>query len=416
MCPFQHLVEQWVEELKLFNIEPIIGYSNSPQKNWKILLKNSVLDQKLKVNCREFFCFICTNATFSSIFVQKHIDKIKGNALLVVDEAHNLGSARLSSLLPTHFDYRIALSATFERFRDEEGTDKLKSYFGDKCIEYTMERAIEDKKLTRYKYYPVLVHLSDYELDVYNLLSRELAKCIIKDKNGIEKLNEKGKRIAIKRARLIAGAKHKIETLKKVIMPYKNRSHILVYCGATTILGEQDDYLPVEEDDLRQIDAVTKMLGNELNMKVSQFTSRENIKERANLKNKFEKGEDLQALIAIKCLDEGVNIPKIKTAFILASTTNPKEYIQRRGRVLRLAESKFFAEIYDFITIPRPLDEVISLTDEEMKRDLSLIRKEVNRSEEFARISMTYMEADSIIQRIKDVYGLDDEPVEYTFE
>lgn len=90
-------------------------------------------------------------------------------------------------------------------------------------------------------------------------------------------------------------------------------------------------------------------------MKVSQFTSNESVEERAVLKREFAKGDTLQALIAIKCLDEGVNIPSIKTAFILASTTNPKEYIQRRGRVLRLSEGKEYAEIYDFITLPRPL-------------------------------------------------------------
>jgi superfamily II DNA or RNA helicase len=151
-------------------------------------------------------------------------------------------------------------------------------------------------------------------------------------------------------------------------------------------------------------------------MKVSQFTSKEDIEEREILKKEFEKGENLQALIAIKCLDEGVNIPKIKVAFILASTTNPKEYIQRRGRVLRLAEGKDFAEIYDFITTPRPLDEVPSLTIEEMKKDLSLIRNELNRAEEFARIAMNFMEADKVIQEIKDAYGLNYEPIEFTYE
>ncbi len=406
VCPFQHLVEQWVEDIVKFNINPIIGYSSSPQRDWKRKLENAIRDQKLNVKNREFYCFVCTNATFASEFVQKQLSKIKGNALLVVDEAHNFGSERLSSMLTETFNFRLALSATLERHNDEEGTKKLKSYFGKKCIEYPLERAIEEYKLTPYKYYPVLVNLSEKELQEYSFLSQEMGKCLIKGKNGKLRLSKKGERIALKRARLVAAADAKIDKLRELINPYLNQSYILVYCGAASLLGDNDDYTPVEDDDIRQIDAVTLLLGKELNMKVSQFTSKEDVEEREILKREFEEGDNLQALIAIKCLDEGVNIPKIKVAFILASTTNPKEYIQRRGRVLRLAKGKDFAEIYDFITTPRPLDEVSSLTLDEMKKDLSLIRNELNRAEEFSRIAMNEMEADVVIQQIKDAYNL----------
>ena len=98
------------------------------------------------------------------------------------------------------------------------------------------------------------------------------------------------------------------------------------------------------------------MLGNKLNMRVSMFTAKEDANERERIKQSFAEGELLQALVAIKCLDEGVNIPGIRTAFILASSTNPKEYVQRRGRVLRRAKGKTHAVIYDFITLPRDLD------------------------------------------------------------
>ncbi|HOQ38530.1 MAG TPA: DEAD/DEAH box helicase family protein [Acetivibrio sp.] len=414
VCPYQHLVEQWVEDIIKFNINPIIGYSGSSQKDWKNCLENAIRDQKLKVKGREFFCFICTNATFSSDFVQTCISKIKGDALLVIDEAHNFGSSRLSTMLSNSFNYRLALSATLERYRDEEGTAKLLNYFGKKCIEYTLERAIEEKKLTPYKYYPVIVNLNERELEVYSYLSQEISKCVIQDKNGKKRLSEKGERLALKRARLVAAAEGKISKLKEVILPYLNQSHILVYCGAASILSDNDDFLMINEDEIRQIDAVTHLLGNELNMKVSQFTSKEGIEEREILKREFAKGENLQALIAIKCLDEGVNIPNIKAAFILASTTNPKEYIQRRGRVLRLAPGKEYAEIYDFITVPRPLDEVSSLTVAEINKDLSLIRNELNRAEEFARLAMNAMQADVIIQEIKEVYGLQEKYTEFT--
>ena len=406
VCPYQHLVEQWVEDIVAFGMKPIIGYSASTQKNWKKLLENAVLDQKLRVRNREFFCFISTNATFASAYVQGYIEKIRGNALLIVDEAHNFGAAYLSRTLTAKFSYRLALSATLNRHNDEEGTAKLFDYFGEKCIEYPLDRAIEEKKLTRYKYYPVITTLNETELAKYTELSYEIGKCIIKGRNGKIKLSEKGKILALARARLVAGAEDKITKLHDCILPYVDDTHILVYCGATTLLAENKECSDVNAEDIRQIDVVTDLLGNKLNMKVSQFTSKEDMPERKVLKREFAAGDNLQALIAIKCLDEGVNIPKIKIAFILASTTNPKEYIQRRGRVLRMAEGKDFAVIYDFITLPRPLDHVHSLTEAQMKRDISLVKNELFRSQEFARISVNMAEAESVIDEIKEAYNI----------
>jgi len=121
-------------------------------------------------------------------------------------------------------------------------------------------------------------------------------------------------------------------------------------------------------------------------------------------------------MIAIKCLDEGVNIPAIKIAFILASTTNPKEYIQRRGRVLRLYKGKDYAVIYDFIAIPRPLDEVPSITNEQLRRELSLVKNELVRAKEFARIALNMGEAERIIDSIKGAYSINDYALEFEEE
>ena len=414
VCPYQHLVEQWVEDIENFNMKPIIGYSASSQKDWKKRLENAVRDQKLKVSSKEFFCFICTNATFAADFVQTQIGKIRGDILLMVDEAHNFGATQLLSLLSERYTFRLALSATIDRHNDDEGTSALFNFFGVKCIEYTLDRAIEEGKLTRYKYFPIITTLNDDELQRYSELTFEISKCILKGKNGKVKLSERGKILAMSRARLVAGATDKLEKLREYILPYTKDKHILVYCGATNILREGQDYSDFNDLDLRQIDAVTDMLGNQLDMKVSQFTSKEDVAERAILKREFAEGETLQALIAIKCLDEGVNIPKIKVAFILASTTNPKEYIQRRGRVLRLSEGKDYAEIYDFIALPRPLNEVPSLTMEQLKRELSLVKNELARAEEFSRISMNMVESDAIIDEIKMAYAINDSLI--TFE
>ena len=160
---------------------------------------------------------------------------------------------------------------------------------------------------------------------------------------------------------------------------------------------------------MRQIDAITELLGKELKMNVAQFTSKEDSYTRDLLRRKFFDGDYLQVLVAIKCLDEGVNIPAIKTAFILASTTNPKEYIQRRGRVLRKYPGKEFAIIYDFITLPRPLDEAINLTYDEIKCEKSMVRNEVNRMIEFNRLAMSKMESDKLIYELTDTYRLNED-------
>ena len=406
VCPYQHLVEQWVEDILKFNIEPIIGYSESSQKDWQKRLRDAIRDQKLKVRGKEFFCFICTNATFSSDYVQTQLAKIKSDTLLMVDEAHNFGAPYLSCLLFDNYKYRLALSATLERHNDEEGTAKLYDFFGEKCIEYTLDRAIEEKKLTKYKYYPIVVTLTEEELEAYDNLSYEIGKCIMKGKNGKMKLSSRGERLALQRSRIVAGARNKVTMLEEVIQPYIHDKHILVYCGATKGLEQNQDRSDVDSEDIRQIDMVTDLLGNKLGMDVSQFTSKESVEEREVLKREFSAGDTLKVLIAIKCLDEGVNIPKIKTAFILASTTNPKEYIQRRGRVLRLAEGKEYAEIYDFITLPYGIEEVTSLTTAQVKRNSTLVKNELRRAEEFSRIAVNMVESASLIDEIKDAYGI----------
>lgn len=404
VCPYQHLVEQWVEDIREFNISPIIGYSSSSQKDWKNRLANAILDQRIREDKR-FFCFVCTNDTFKSKYVQEQINKINSPILIVADEAHNFGAQSYAQVLDDRFAYRLALSATVDRHGDEEGTARLYQFFGSKCIEYSLEQAIKEEKLTPYKYHPVVVHLMPDELEKYRNISLEMSDCVIKGRNGKMKLNKYGEILALKRARIIAGASEKLDALREQIRPYIHENNILVYCGATHVNYEGK----YDEENVRQIEAVTRILGKELGMRVSKFTAEENMETRASIKEHFQKGQDLQAIVAIKCLDEGVNIPGIRTAFILASTTNPKEYIQRRGRVLRRAPNKEFAEIYDFVTLPRPLEEVSSLTKEQMQRDLRLVKNELARIKEFGRVSMDPTEAYELIWNIQEAYQIAEE-------
>ena len=400
LCPYQHLVEQWVEDMKKFNLNPIVAYSASSDKKYKERIKNAIFEYE--IGTRDFFTVICTNDTFKSSAMQDSLQYLHKEVLLVADEAHNLGAVGISKMLDEKYIYRLALSATMERHNDEEGTERLLKYFGKKCIEYDLETAIREKMLTPYYYYPVVVYLSEVELEKYMQLTREIGKCIVK-RNGREELSKKGQMLALHRAQLVAGASGKCQALMEVMESYSRDDHMLVYCGTAMLSDEYIDSL--EETEIRQIDYITQLLGNVMNMRVAQFTSREGKELRQERIRHFDEG-DLQALIAIKCLDEGVNIPKIKTAFILASTTNPKEYIQRRGRVLRLAEGKRFARIFDFVTLPRSLEEAANMDPEGRMKDIALVKNEIMRIQEFKRLSQNPADSDRLIMDLVDIYHL----------
>ena len=409
VCPYQHLVEQWVEDIELFNLLPTIGYSSSKQKNWKKRLEDDILD--FSIGVIDCFCFVTTNATYSSKFVCEQMKYLGKDTLLLVDEAHNFGSPNLRNKLYPNIEYRLALSATLDRHGDEEGTDCLKTYFGEKCIQYDLKRAIKEGKLTPYYYYPVVVYLDEDEKEQYRDISYRVSKECHKDKRGDLKITDKGKRLLLQRARIVAGAKSKLVELKKLMQNYKNDTHILVYCGATRVQTFEYDESEHDEEGERQIVAVSKILGNELGMKVTHFTSNESAEEREVIKRRFASADPYQAIVAIKCLDEGVNIPSIKTAFILASTTNSKEYIQRRGRVLRLASNKPYAVIYDFVTLVRPLEEVNPYsTDYNCER--ALAKRELARIKEFGEIALNSRDSDELINDLECAYELSIEELE----
>ena len=405
ICPYQHLVEQWKEDVLFFGFNPLICYSASKTKDWRKKLEDRA--NKFNRGSRKHFCLITTNATFITPFMQEQITKLKGNLLIVADEAHNLGASRIKEKLPLNFPYKLALSATINRHSDEEGTKAIFDYFGNKCIEYTLEQAIKANMLTPYYYHPVLVYLDSDELDSYITITEKISKSLSIDEKGKYILNEYTKMLLIQRARLIAGTKQKTIKLEELIRDkYINDSQMLVYCGATTI--NDVDYKEDSPDkvELRQIDAVLNILGNKLNMKVRKFTSEEDAEERENIKRHFSNSGILQCLVAIRCLDEGVNIPGIKTAFILASSTNPKEYIQRRGRVLRKAEGKKYAEIYDFITLPFKLDEIGSFDNSILLNTKGLAKREIIRMKDFSSIAMNPSESDFLIYEIQEKFGI----------
>lgn len=392
VCPQIHLVGQWEEDEINWGPEPIIAHSQSKNRHW---------DEELIVAYKRFrnkgipFVCITTNDTFSGKVISDIVSRFKEeqNVLLIVDEAHNFGAVRLSKFLPENIHNRIALSATIERHGDKEGTKKLFDYFGNKCIEYDIEQAIKDGALTKYRYYPVPVYLDVEELGKYQQLTTQLGKYLI-ETDGKLKVSDAGQQLLFKRARLLAGAKAKTELLLSLLEKYKNDKYILVYCGATTMEDEETGELE------RQIDGITSKIQKELGMSVHRFTADEDLKTRQDIKYFFEDGL-YQVITAIKCIDEGVNIPAIKTAFIMASSRNPREFIQRRGRLLRRSEGKDYAEIYDFITLPRNLDDV---WPGDFERDKSILLGEMLRINEFGRLSDNPARAEHMMNRIMEAY------------
>lgn len=393
-CPFKHLIEQWSEELSIFKIDAIKCHGNI---DYELKLKREI--NKFRQKRSNFLCVVITNASFQKESIQKIIKSNLDNILLIADEAHNFGAESISETLNMNYPYRLALSATIDRYGDEEGTLELYNFFGEKCIEYSLERAIAEGKLTPYKYYPVIVSLTENEYDEYVKISKQIAKFHVNKDNE----NDIVKRLLIKRARIIAGAENKIAALAEKIKPYKNSHNMLIYCGAIKY-GQLGYSQPSEEE--KQIESVLNLLNNNLHIYSSKFTADESDDDRKIILESF-KQQNIQALVAIKCLDEGMNIPAIKTAFILASSTNPKEYIQRRGRVLRKSPGKEYAEIYDFITLPHGLKTTSSNSTINSAVDKSLVRRELNRLIDFANLSKNPSESNDIISEIKSAYNMD---------
>lgn len=401
VCPQIHLVDQWAENVREFGVEPIIGYSNSPSGDWKNSVKRLLLRSKSgKLNS----CLITTNSSFVKKDVQELLKTIKTKFALVIDEAHNIGSELGLSALPNNATYRIALSATIERYKDKRGTESLKSYFGQECAGYTLEKAI-GKRLTPYNYHPIPCVMSESEyqriIDINDRIELIMNDPHIPESKKLQEVKE----LNVHGVRILSSLNSKFDTLKFLGNQMIDESHILVYCGKGKWVEDEID-LTEHAENVRIIDRAVEILGhNGLGMNVSRFTCTESPKERKEIKTEFTEGRT-SVMIAISCLDEGVDIPAIKTAIITSSSDNPKEYIQRRGRVLRKFPGKDCAEIYDLISIPVSLDES-NCCNLNYNTELKLLSKELNRIIEFSRLAKNPEETNNLIKKIEKSYNTD---------
>lgn len=352
--PYIELANQWVEELSQFNITAIKCYENS--KNWKDILNIKLL---LYLNNKiNFVCIVVVNRTLISNDFQIAIKKIEDDELLFIgDECHHLGSEGLFTYLPS-CKYRIGLSATpFRSDEDEvEGSpfsDKNKmnliNYFTGIICDYSLSDAIKDNILAPYRYEIVGVYLVEDEQDIYESLSNRITFLILKSQKKALSPEDKILLTSLcgERSRLLATCQGKLPALIQYIKerPKLDLSHSLIYVGE----GKSP------QEDISYIDKVTSQLFS-AGVKVSKFTSYESTVKRKSIMCSF-KNQDIDSLVAMKVLDEGIDVPVCKSAFILASTRNPRQYIQRRGRVLRKSSSKSEAKIVDFVVLPSPLSK-----------------------------------------------------------
>lgn len=411
VCPYMHLVEQWTNEIRKFGVEPIIGHSASEQQDWKKNLDSQarIFNRHQSDGLAKSYCFVTTINTFTSSQIQNIINGLKGNVLLVVDEVHNIGTSRSISKLSPNIPYRLGLSATVDRYNDPDGTKAIRDYFGKECINYSLEDAINSGMLVQYKYFPILCVMSSEEYQRFSELNSQMDE-IIHQNISQREIDIQLKPIKLLGARLVSSLQSKFESLKTIVENHNQDKHMLVYCGDAKI--EDEDVDPEDFDyKVSVVDKVTDLLGNEMDIRVSRFTYRENMNERREILDDFEKGV-IQVLVAIRCLDEGVNIPSIRTALITSSGENPKEYIQRRGRILRKYSSKEFgkkeyATLYDFVALPQDLD-IVKSTKNKNLLDIAFLKKEVTRMEEFSKICMNPERTVELINSIKLSYGIDD--------
>jgi superfamily II DNA or RNA helicase len=298
----------------------------------------------LQAGSRSLVSAVVSNDTFRTDAFQGALSSLRAPLLLIGDEMHNLGAPGLRRSLPSDATYRLGLSATPDRLYDPLGTAALSAYFGPTLGEpYTLAHALTDGVLTPYVYVPHIVGLTEDETEAYQVLTEKIGRAFAAadadgDTGGLE-------RLLIRRARLTATAAGKLPLLRTLMEPRRDDRHMLVYCGDGRVDEEGS------EGEIRQVEATTRVLGLGLGMRVARYTAETPPERRRALLDQFALG-DVQALVAIRCLDEGVDIPATRTAFLLASATDPRQYVQRRGRVLRRAPGKAQAEVHDFLVAP----------------------------------------------------------------
>lgn len=365
-APYRPLIEQWVGEVKEFGVNPInLSAVDGPnERNRKI----KQAGRRLRKNSSRAEVLIVSNKTLCTEEFVQTVAAIDVPKLFIADECHNLGSPSFIGNPPEIFDYRLGLSATPIRQYDEQGTEDLVKYFGDICFAFTLKDAI-GVCLTEYDYHVHFIELTDSEMCAWLKLTDEIARLSWKYKSG--KNDPYLDNLLRKRRLVLETASGKLSILSDLIMAEDpgTLKYSLIYAT---------DKDPRQLEQINAFLQKTGILFHQITQEETQ--SRETTKQ---ILGNFQDGI-IQVLTAKRVLDEGVNIPQIKSAYILASTTVKRQWVQRRGRLLRTCKAigKTHAVIHDFVVIPPGTASAPTELDSDTRQ---LVRSELERVWEFAR-------------------------------
>lgn len=417
LVPTITLVNQWEKECWKFNFGNIIKvYSKNTEWRSKIELLQ-MAEKYCKPNePTQNFIIISTYVSFARENVFSVLNSFeRAKVLFIADEAHNMGSPSILKRLSTiNYLRRIGLSATPERQFDEDTNKKLYRFFGAEekfTFEYSMEEAIQKGVLCRYYYYPHLVKLTDEEMANYVELSEKISKYFNYNSGEFDKKDDILMGLLLARKRIIHKAANKLDAFKKIIEERYEKNGNLKYSLIYVPEGNKPDYFPEADlfDKAEQVadDAVSDHLIDiytEAVMRVDKYiTVRKFVsgqKDRDEILSEFAKGK-LQVLTSMKCLDEGVDVPRSELAIFCASTGNPRQFIQRRGRVLRKHPDKYIAEIHDLVVAPE-----VSSTSASYKMEQSLLKGELLRVKNFSMLSENPSYSQMELKAVMEHYGL----------
>lgn len=380
VVPTQALAIQWEKEANGFNYQNIIStYTN---KDWKSIVSRYTTNSILSSN--KSIILITTYATFTRKHMQDFVLRTKGinDFIFIADEAHNLGSAGPLKHLPNNISMRIGLSATPERIYDEVGSRKLYEFFNSYPPKYTfrftMKQAIDSNILCKYEYYPIFVDLLPNEMEEYERITEQLRKFIDPDTG---KYKPEAEMLLMKRKRVIHKAQNKKVEIEKLLEQLKGNKK-LAYTFVFVPEGFEPDYAEVDSYDIDNADIhiideyaqLFKVRGYHYHKYIT------GLDDAPGILRSFATG-DIEVLLSMKCLDEGVDIPRAEHAIFISSTGNPRQFIQRRGRVLRQCKGKEKAIIWDFVVTPP------NYSGSNTTLEANLFRNEVKRILNFAALA-----------------------------
>lgn len=417
LVPTITLVNQWEQECKKFQFSNITKVY-SKNLTWRDEVERILFNEKYKTDKEPEVSYIIIS-TYTSYAREKVFNVLNGfdkkRLLLIADECHNMGSGSLvKRLKDIPYLRRIGLSATPERQFDDEGNEKLKRFFGSEgnyTYEYNMEEAINKGVLCKYMYYPHLVQLTMEEMDAYVELSDRIAKYFNFDKGHFDDIDEKLKMLLLARKRIIHKAKRKLDAFRDIIEKHYqkkgNLRYTLVYVPEGNMpdhVGGNDDFDRSEDigddnDAEHLINQYTQVVTEvDDHVTVRKFVSGQ--KDREEILSDFADGR-LQVLTSMKCLDEGVDVPRSELAIFCSSTGNPRQFIQRRGRVLRMHPDKKMAELHDLVVVPE-----LNPNSSSFRMEQSLLRGELMRVSNFALLSENPSYSEMELRDVMNHYGL----------